>query len=51
MFLIKQNGKSIASELSIVTLLGLTRPFSSGKDKRGIYLEIIKEYGDETPEN
>ena len=51
MFLIKQNGKSIASELSIGGLPGLTRLFCSGKAERDIYLEVIKEYGDEAPEN
>ncbi len=51
MFLIKQNGKSIASELSIGGLPGLTRLFCSGKAEREIYLEVIKEYGDEAPEN
>ncbi|CAN0600963.1 unnamed protein product [Ectocarpus sp. 12 AP-2014] len=51
MFLIKQDGKSIASELSIGGLPGFTRLFCSGKAEREIYLEIIKEYGHEKPEN
>lgn len=51
MFLIKQDGKSIASELSIGGLPGLTRILCSGKTEREIYLEIIKEYGHERPEN
>lgn len=51
MFLIKQDGKSIASELSIGGLPGLTRLFCSGKAERDIYIEVIKEYGDDNPEN
>lgn len=51
MFLIKQDGKSIASELSIGGLPGLTRLFCSGKSERDIYLEVIKEFGDKQPED
>ena len=51
MFLIKQDGKSIASELSIGGFLGLTRLLCSGESERDIYLEITKEYGDENPED
>ncbi len=51
MFLIKQDGKSIASELSIGGLPGLTRLFCSGKSERDVYLEVIKEFGDKQPED
>ena len=51
MFLIKQDGKTIASELSIGGLPGLTRLFCSGRDEREIYKEVVKEFGDEAPDN
>ena len=51
MFLIKQDGKTIASELSIGGLPGLTRLFCSGRDEREIYKEVVKEFGDEKPDN
>jgi type IV secretion system protein VirB4 len=51
MFLIKQDGKAIASELSIGGLRGLTRLFCSGQLERNIYLEVIKQFGDENPED
>ena len=51
MFLIKQDGKSIASELSIGGLPGLTRMFCSGKSEREVYIETIKEFGDAKPED
>lgn len=51
MFLVKQDGKSIASELSIGGLPGLTRLFCSGQQEREIYKEVIKEFGDKKPED
>ena len=51
MFLIKQDGKSIASELSIGGLPGLTRMFCSGKSERESYIETIKEFGDAKPDD
>ena len=51
MFLIKQDGKSIASELSIGGLPGLTRLFCSGQQEREIYKEVIKEFGNNKPED
>ena len=45
MFLIKQDGKTIASELSIGGLPALTRILSSGKMEREIYKEIIQKVG------
>jgi len=45
MFLIKQDGKAIVSELSIGGLPGLTRILSSGKTEREIYKETIKKVG------
>jgi type IV secretion system protein VirB4 len=51
MFLIKQDGKAIASELSIGGLPGLTRLFCSGQLERNIYLEVTKQFGDKNPED
>jgi type IV secretory pathway VirB4 component len=51
MFLVKQDGKSIASELSIGGLPGLTRLFCSGQQEREIYKEVIKEFGNKKPED
>jgi len=51
MFLIKQDDKSIASELSIGGLPGLTRMLCAGKSERESYIEAIKEFGDAKPDD
>jgi type IV secretion system protein VirB4 len=51
MFLIKQDGKSIASELSIGGLMGLTRMFCSGKKELDVYLKTLKKFGDKKPDD
>ncbi len=51
MFLIKQDGKTIASELSIGGLPGLTRMLTSGKIEMEIYKKVIAQYSDEKPDN
>ncbi len=51
MFLIRQDGKSIASELSIGGLSGLIRLFCSGQKEIDIYKEVINEFGNKKPED
>ena len=51
MFLIQQDNKTIASELSIGGLPGLTRILCSGKSEHIIYKEVIKEFGDKKSED
>ena len=51
MFLIKQDGKSIASELSIGGFPGLTRLLCSGEEEMDIYREVTKEFGEEKVED
>ncbi len=51
MFLIRQNDKSITAELSIGGLPGLTRLFCSGKSEIELYKEVVKEHGEEKPED
>lgn len=50
-FLIKQDGKTIGSELPIDSLPGMTRLLCSGKEEREIYKEVMKEHGDKKNEN
>lgn len=50
MFLIKQDNKVIAAELSIGGLPGITRFLSSGKSEVEIYNKLIAESGGEAPE-
>jgi type IV secretory pathway VirB4 component len=51
MFLIKQDGHSIACELSLGGFPGITRLLCSGKEEQEIYKEIIKEVGNNKPED
>jgi type IV secretion system protein VirB4 len=50
-FLIKQDEKTIASELSIGGLPGIMRILSAREEEIKIYQKIIKEYGDKKPED
>ena len=49
-FLIRQDQKTVASELSIGGHPGLLGILSSSEIEREIYDEVVKEYGDEKPE-
>ena len=51
MFLIKQDGRVIATELSIGGLQGLTRFLSSGNLEIEAYTKIIEQYSSEKPED
>jgi len=51
MFLIQQDGKTIASELSIGGLPGLTRILSSGIPELEIYKQVVSQYSNEKLEN
>ncbi len=51
MFLIKQDGKTIASELSIGGLPGLTRFLSAGKTEMELYKQVVSQYSSDKPEN
>ena len=51
MFLIKQDGRIIAAELSIGGLQGMTRFLSSGKLEIEAYEKIIKQYPSNQPED
>jgi type IV secretion system protein VirB4 len=51
MFLIKQDDKLIAAELSIGGLQGLVRFLSSGKSEMEAYTKIIERYSSEKPED
>ncbi len=51
MFLIKQDERVIAAELSIGGLQGLTRFLSSGKLEIEIYEKIVEQYSSEKPED
>ena len=51
MFLIKQDGRVIAAELSIGGLQGLTRFLSSGNLEIEAYTKIIEQYSSEKPED
>ena len=51
MFLIKQDGRVIAAELSIGGLQGLTRFLSSGTSEMEAYTEIVKQYSSDKPED
>ena len=51
MFLIKQDGRIIATELSIGGLQGMTRFLSSGKLEIEAYEKIIKQYPSNQPED
>lgn len=51
MFLIKQDNKVIAVELSIGGLQGLTRFLSSGKLEMEAYTKIVEQHSSEKPEN
>ena len=51
MFLIKQDGRVIATELSIGGLQGLTRFLSSGKAEIEAYRKIVELYASEKPED
>ena len=50
-FIVNQDGRSIASELSIGGLQGLTQILSAPKYVRDIYVELVKEIGVENLEN
>ena len=50
-FIIKQDGKAIASELSIGGLQGFVKILCSTKAERDMYLEVVKEYGENKPED
>ncbi|PCJ29708.1 MAG: transporter [Rickettsiales bacterium] len=50
MFLIRQDGTTITSELSIGGLIGLTSLLCSGEQERELYREIIKNEGNDTTE-
>ena len=51
MFLIRQDKKTIASELSIGGLPALMRILCSGDREIDIYKEVVKEFGDKKPED
>ena len=51
MFLIRQDKKTIASELSIGGLPALMRILCSGEREQEIYKEVVKEFGDTKPED
>ncbi|GAB4162716.1 MAG: VirB4 family type IV secretion/conjugal transfer ATPase [Rickettsiaceae bacterium] len=51
MFLVKQDNITIAAELSIGGLPGLTRLLCSGEAERNIYKEVIKDTGNASPED
>ncbi len=51
MFLIRQDKKTIASELSIGGLPALMRILCSGDREIEIYKEVVKEFGDKKPED
>ena len=51
MFLIRQDKKTIASELSIGGLPALMRILCSGEREQEIYKEVVKEFGDAKPED
>ncbi len=51
MFLIKQDGRIIAAELSIGGLQGMTRFLSSGKLEIEVYEKIIRQYPSNQPED
>ncbi len=51
MFLIKQDAKVIAAELSIGGFQGLTRFLSSGKMEMEAYARIVEQYSSEKPED
>lgn len=50
-FIINQDGRSIASELSIGGLQGLTQILSAPKYVRDLYVQLVKEIGVENLEN
>lgn len=51
MFLIRQDKKTIASELSIGGMPALMRILCSGDREIEIYKEVVKEFGDKKPED
>ena len=51
MFLIKQDDKVIAAELSIGGFQGLIRFLSSGKSEMKEYTKVIERYSSEKPED
>ncbi len=50
-FIINQDGRSVASELSIAGLQGLTQILSAPKYVRDMYVELVKKIGPENLEN
>jgi type IV secretion system protein VirB4 len=51
MFLVRQDEKTIAAELSIGGMPALMRILCSGEGEREIYKEVVKEFGDKKPED